>query len=393
MIRYRSVFTCAGLLLVSLPIHSSRAELVGYWNFDGNVEDHSGMGNNGELVDAEYSDNVPDVIGVGQSVSFEVDSDHVFIEADESLDSEVFTLSLFVYDRGQTGALERLTSRERDTFETAINVHPPFNGTGELAYYSGAGGGWQWASEQFGADDFVTLEEETWQHVAYVANPDDETMTIYLDGEQVLESLDPWVTFPTGFMHIGNRWNDVEGFDGLLDDVALWDEILSQEQIASIAANGVACFLGQCGEVGDYNGNGELDAGDLDVHAQYVLDNNLAGDLNGDGKTDEVDRNAWITDLQKSWVGDSNFDGEFSSTDFVVVFGAAKYETDVAATYAEGDWNGDMLFNSSDFVAAFSAGGYEMGPLPPAIATVPEPSSLALFLFGILGFMNCRRTR
>ncbi|MCA9214458.1 MAG: hypothetical protein KDB27_15410 [Planctomycetales bacterium] len=365
-------------------------DLVGYWNFDGNVEDHSGAGNDGELIDAVYSDNVPSVIGAGQSLDFSNDTDHVYIEADDSLDSDVFTLSLFVNDRGQVGAFERFTSRESDTFETAINVHPPFGGTGEISYYSGAGGGWQWTREENGAEDNIVLELDTWQHVAYVANPDDETMTIYLDGELILESLDPWFTTPTGFMHIGNRWNDVEGFDGLLDDVALWDEVLTQEQIATIASKGVACFLGNCGEVGDYNGNGEFDAGDLDVQAQYILDNDPAGDLNGDGTTDINDRVAWITDIQKSWVGDSNFDGEFSSTDFVVVFGAAKYETDQEATYVEGDWNGDKLFNSSDFVAAFTAGGYELGPLPAA--AVPEPSCSALaLLFAFALFMRNRR--
>ena len=86
-----------------------------------------------------------------------------------------------------------------------------------------------------------------------------------------------------------------------------------------------------------------------------------------------------------TYVGDSNLDGEFNSSDFVVVFTAGKYESGEAATYAEGDWNGDMLFNSSDFVAAFGQGGYERGPKP---AAVPEPSSmgsglvlLAIFVF------------
>jgi hypothetical protein len=176
----------------------------------------------------------------------------------------------------------------------------------------------------------------------------------------------------------------------MLDDVALWDEILTEAQIKSIAQSGVACFLGQCGEVGDYNNNGAIDAGDLDIQAQYMRDNDLAGDLNGDGKTDGDDRLAWITDIQMSWIGDSNFDGEFSSSDFVTVFGAAKYEKDVAATYAEGDWNGDMLFNSSDFVAAFVAGGYEKGPLVAAV--VPEPSSPILLCLGVLGLILRRRS-
>ena len=44
--------------LMCVPVQSVHADLVGYWNFDGNVVDQSGTGNDGELVDATYS--VPD---------------------------------------------------------------------------------------------------------------------------------------------------------------------------------------------------------------------------------------------------------------------------------------------------------------------------------------------
>lgn len=150
-------------------------------------------------------------------------------------------------------------------------------------------------------------------------------------------------------------------------------------------------LIGPSGPTGDYNSNGEIDAGDLDVHAQLVRDNNPAGDLNGDGTTNAADRAAWIATIQKSWVGDSNFDGQFNSSDFVAVFTAGKYETGETATYVEGDWNGDSLFNSSDFVVAFSAGGYEMGPLPAASAVVPEPASIALAGLGFFGLLRRRR--
>lgn len=217
------------LAIVSMSPQQSEAQLVGYWNFDGTVEDLSGLENHGQLVDAQYSDNVPSVIGSGQSLDFSVDTDHVLIEAHESLDSPTFTLAMFAYDRGQTGALERLTSREGDTFETAINVHPPFNGMGEYAYYSPiSGNGWEWGE--------TVAAFEQWQHVAYVAT-EDEQLLIYVDGELAWES-EPWTVDPSGFMHIGNRWNDVEGFDGLIDNVALWNEPLDADSIRALAEGG-----------------------------------------------------------------------------------------------------------------------------------------------------------
>lgn len=156
---------------------------------------------------------------------------------------------------------------------------------------------------------------------------------------------------------------------------------------------GVPLLLGpevSTGPDGDFNGNGELDAGDLDAMAQYEKDGSDAGDLDGDGDTDQADRVQWIATIQGSYVGDSNFDGEFNSADFITVFGVGRYETGEAAGYAEGDWNGDMLFDSADFVAAFTDGGYEQGPRV-ATAAVPEPASMSLIVFGLLGLMGIRR--
>ncbi len=147
-------------------------------------------------------------------------------------------------------------------------------------------------------------------------------------------------------------------------------------------------LTGAVGPTGDYNGSGQLDAGDLDVHAQYVIDSNPAGDVDGDGDTDNDDRLAWVKDLQGSWLGDSDFSGEFNSSDLVAVFAAGLYETGQAAGYAAGDWNGDMVFNSSDLVAAFTDGGYEQGPLG---AAVPEPAGVVLFVFGLLGLVRLPR--
>ena len=148
------------------------------------------------------------------------------------------------------------------------------------------------------------------------------------------------------------------------------------------------------GVPGDFNGNGSNDSGDLDVHSQHIKDNNPAGDVDGDGDTDAADRVRWVEDFQKSWLGDSDFDGEFGSSDLVAVFAVGKYEQEAMATYAEGDWNGDMQFDSGDLVAAFTHGGYETGPLLVANVAVPEPSTIALATLALLGVcLRARRSR
>ena len=150
------------------------------------------------------------------------------------------------------------------------------------------------------------------------------------------------------------------------------------------------------GLLGDYNGNGNLDADDLDLQAVAMVggQNPAAYDLNNDTLVNFNDRLVWLHDLKKTWVGDSDLNGLFNSADFVLAFQAGKYEVqDAAATWVQGDWSGDQRFTSADFVAAFADGGYEAGPRPGAVSAVPEPSAFGLSLLAVGPMLLAQRTR
>ena len=146
---------------------------------------------------------------------------------------------------------------------------------------------------------------------------------------------------------------------------------------------------------GDYNRNGILDAGDIDLLSAAVRENSmdLNFDANGDGSINPDDRTHWINVIANTWVGDSNLDLEFNSSDFVAVFQAGEYEDGVVgnSTWATGDWNGDTEFNSSDFVSAFQSGGFERGPRPARAASVPEPSSIVFVLIALFACVRMIR--
>ena len=157
-------------------------------------------------------------------------------------------------------------------------------------------------------------------------------------------------------------------------------------------ANGAAATLflrlDDSATPGDFDNDGDLDNEDIALLVEQFDTNNAATfDLNNDQSVDVLDLNDWIRNIKQTWIGDANLDGEFNSTDFVLVFEAGKFETDQAANWSDGDWNGDGRFNSGDFVAAFQDGGFELGPRPMNEA-VPEPtghlSLLVLACFMIL---------
>ena len=193
------------------------------------------------------------------------------------------------------------------------------------------------------------------------------------------------------------------GYWGEMDDFQFYSTELTPEHVAEMYANPGSLAGGN--EPGDYNGDGALDALDIDLQAAEMkkdpADQDLAKfDHNGDGVINVGtagpddskwgDRLIWIRNLRQTSVGDSNLDSIFDSGDLVLVFGAGKYETGEMATWVQGDWNGDMVFGSSDLVFAFSDGGYVSAASP---AAVPEPSSFVLALLSFLGLAGVVRRR
>ncbi len=134
----------------------------------------------------------------------------------------------------------------------------------------------------------------------------------------------------------------------------------------------------------DLNGDGVCDVQDIDQLTDKVLAaaTDAAFDLDQSGLVDAADRDIWVTQLMRTWFGDANLDGEFTTSDLLSVFQAGKYENGQPASWSEGDWNGDGRFGTPDLLRAFQDGGFEQGPRQ-GVAAVPEPTATLLWLLAL----------
>lgn len=365
---------CAALILL-FTASQTRAELLGYWSADTTngqgetiVNDLGDPELDGELIEAGYTGDGGGHTGEPGDYAMEFegfDEDYASIPP---LDVTFNEITITAWVNGfPNGAWTGLVT----TREIAPSLYLGFHdSTTNLTYV------WNDNSNQtWGWDSEVSVEEEEWTFVALTIT--DEEATVYAgpsggDLDSNTNEIEHFAQDSFGewrFAEDGCCGPD-RNFAGLIDDVSIWDEALSVEQI-------------------------------MRLHERLETPLTLAGinidpyaKLDDGSLTDPTARADYIHDVLKTWIGDSNKDGEFNSSDFVAVFTAGEYEDDIDgnSTWATGDWNGDGNFNSSDFVVAFSDGGFEQGPRP-AVSNVPEPSGLLLLMGGILAMFSRRRKR
>ncbi|MDC0319159.1 LamG domain-containing protein, partial [Verrucomicrobia bacterium] len=210
----------------SLNAQGLEEGLIGYWPFDDQSDpestpDMSEGGNHG-TVNGEPEFVIGATGGGGDNaIQFDGADDSVTTEVSLLNDLEELTLSFWVLmPEAQPGNRVGLIG-QNDAVEYGM-ISPS-----SMQYWTPAGN----ISVDFGP----TLEE--WTHVAVVVNADG--MHVYANGEQIGTAggggaVSSGDTFNMG----GDGVFDAEGnwFLGAIDDVAVWNIALSEEQIAALAA-------------------------------------------------------------------------------------------------------------------------------------------------------------
>ncbi len=115
--------------------------------------------------------------------------------------------------------------------------------------------------------------------------------------------------------------------------------------------------------VGDFTGDGRLDASDLGAFCVGMQANDSRFNLTGGNQVDREDLTYLVETVFGTRFGDANLDGRFDTMDLVAALQAAEYEDNKPgnSTWGEGDWDCDGEFTSRDLIWAFERGGFREG--------------------------------
>ena len=220
-----------GLVFFATP---ASADLVGYWSFDDETaDDLSGFGNDGFVNGVEFSDDVP--IGSGMSIYVPGNGGNVQVSDSDSL-GMADTLSIAYWIKADN--LDQGTA----------------NWNGPMSKYAGSPQiGWEFqrydnqsrldmrvdtdAGENSVFGNLTGTFDGEWVHVAWTVDAGE--WTSFIDGEFAGSG-----TYPhgDGFANEGNLVIGCRGgwcaYVGYLDEIGIWDTVLTDDEIADLAAGG-----------------------------------------------------------------------------------------------------------------------------------------------------------
>jgi hypothetical protein len=211
----------------------SQADLVLYLPLDEltgpDATDLSEYGNNGTIAgDPELVEGM-----VGMGLMFDATDDQIVIPSHESLDiTGDITLSAWIKPGPNLTADWRTVMGKSPTSvlgQTSFSYDIRTDNTGRLQFSLNIGG-WQRV-------DGPTLTEDVWYHVA--GTYDGQQMVFYVDGVSVgTTPTSGQINLTTNPVTIGNIENNNEFWSGVIDDVRIYNEAITEDQVSDVMLGG-----------------------------------------------------------------------------------------------------------------------------------------------------------
>jgi len=244
----KSLFVLLALLLMAglLPMATSVGAspgpgLVGLWHMDevyydavylGNITpDSSGNGNHGNLTNMDVPEDL--VVGkFGNALDFDGVDDYVDCGNNSSLNiTGNITLEAWIYPHSISTYQEFISKGD---YGGPTNAFTYFflimdNGYVRFGINTGAAGDY--------VDSGAALPSaNTWYHVAATFDPGSDNVVIYIDGAQsntgtITNAPPSLASQPLYIGALKDGASTLNEFDGLIDEVRIWDQVLSADAI------------------------------------------------------------------------------------------------------------------------------------------------------------------
>ena len=228
----------AGLIFKAPSSIGLISGLVGYWSFDGKdmagntAYDRSGQGNNGTLTNGPTR-----AIGkIGQGLSFDGVDDYVTIADSDTLSLIDQTVSVWFKNTGS--GIQIVVEHEAISVPNDWGVFVDSDGT--LKYFG------TWSVDQSN-DSNYNVRDNLWHNIIIVRSSVLDRRYFYVDGVLVFNVADTQTgtNNPDGVLAIGARIANLSlFFNGLIDDVRIYNRALTADEIKRLYRIGGTLKLG-----------------------------------------------------------------------------------------------------------------------------------------------------
>jgi hypothetical protein len=200
------------------------SDIAGFWTLDegsgASAFDQSANANDGMVDGADWSGRGK----IANALNFDGANDYVDLGSDPSLDlGGTFTVSAWVKPnrlRNYAGVVSKVIADRTGTYSYMLVAH----GNGKIGAYEPSTG---WVFSTTGG-----INTEDWFHVAWVFN--DGMIHFYINGQPSGSSSFPYTDNPDHHVFLGSWYSNYTyyDFDGLIDEVIIYNRALTDEEIA-----------------------------------------------------------------------------------------------------------------------------------------------------------------
>ena len=196
--------------------------LIGYWPFNGNANDLSINNNHGDVYGATLA---PDRFGLNnRAYHFDGTNGYISIPHSSTLDMQD-SLSFSVWVKPETLSETRMIFG-KSNYTTATNYLLRIKPNGYL----------QWEYNGYTDTDSVPLQLNTWHHIVVMACGPGQIKRVYIDNQLIKETISTSGPFGlvTNPLTIGARSISGEYFNGTIDDIRMYNKVLTVTEIDAL---------------------------------------------------------------------------------------------------------------------------------------------------------------